>query len=61
MLLVQALLNPLQVALADNCHLTRNTRMTLEQAGFSELSLVHENLQGVDSLLSPHLRGFAFK
>jgi hypothetical protein len=59
--LTQVLLNPLQVALADNCHLTRNTQAILTGAGFSQLSLQHENLAGVGSLLSPHVRGIATK
>lgn len=57
----QALLDPLQISLADGCHLQRNTKDNLQTAGFSELSLLSENLQGISSTISPHVRGIAVK
>ncbi|KAF5834251.1 S-adenosyl-L-methionine-dependent methyltransferase [Dunaliella salina] len=58
----QALLNPLQSALADNCHLTRDTKRVIEAKGsnFSDLVLIEENLPGV-GVFSPHIRGIAVK
>uniref|UniRef100_A0A7S3QX43 Methyltransferase type 11 domain-containing protein n=1 Tax=Dunaliella tertiolecta TaxID=3047 RepID=A0A7S3QX43_DUNTE len=56
----QALLNPLQSALADNCHLTRDTRRVLDDANFSDLMLIEDNLPGV-GVFSPHIRGIAVK
>jgi len=60
-LCVQVVLQPLQILLADNCHLTRATAEVLEEAGFGSLVLRRGSLQGVGRILSPHVWGLAVK
>uniref|UniRef100_A0A7S3QWU6 Methyltransferase type 11 domain-containing protein n=2 Tax=Dunaliella tertiolecta TaxID=3047 RepID=A0A7S3QWU6_DUNTE len=56
----QAIWSPLHSILADNCHLTRDTKMVIERASFSDLTLVEDNLPEM-GVISPHIRGIAVK
>eukprot|EP00983_Pelagomonas_calceolata_P038968 1136988-Pelagomonas_calceolata.AAC.1 len=55
-----AIWSPLHSILADNCHLTRDTKMVIERASFSDLTLVEDNLPEM-GVISPHIRGIAVK
>jgi SAM-dependent methyltransferase len=55
--LAQRLLDPLQHALADGCHLTRHTGEAMEGAGFARVDLKRVQLE--DSLISPRVWGTA--
>lgn len=59
--LEQTVLNPLQQALAGGCHLTRDTHAVLESVGFQQLQLERAQLQGIGSILAPHIWGIAVK
>lgn len=54
----QALLGPLQQALADGCHLSRDTAATIQGEAWSQLKLESFQVEGA-SLISPHIRGVA--
>jgi SAM-dependent methyltransferase len=56
----QKLLNPLQVVLADGCHLTRRTGLTIQNAGFGEVDLdcITMNTSGI---IGPTVVGIASK
>lgn len=56
--LQQALLDPLQQALADGCHLSRDTAATLQGEAWSSFELKSFRVEGA-SLISPHIRGVA--
>ncbi|KAF5834256.1 S-adenosyl-L-methionine-dependent methyltransferase [Dunaliella salina] len=58
----QALWSPIHSVLADNCHLTRDTKRVIaeKRSNFSDLMLIEENLPGM-GLVSPHIRGIAVK
>lgn len=59
--LAQRCLDPLQQALADNCHLTRD--LTERQLHAHGLSLVHERRFDVPGLglIAPHVAGLAVR
>lgn len=60
----QRLLNPLQVALADGCHLNRDTARILQAAkepGFSEIKYDEFDIGGVLNPIRPHIAGYARK
>uniref|UniRef100_A0A7N0V6D9 Methyltransferase type 11 domain-containing protein n=1 Tax=Kalanchoe fedtschenkoi TaxID=63787 RepID=A0A7N0V6D9_KALFE len=57
---IQTLLDPLQQALADGCHLTRNTGQSISQAGFLHVD-INSIFVGSASLLGPHVYGIARK
>jgi hypothetical protein len=54
----QAVLEPLQRALADGCHLTRQTGEAVSGAGFAAVNLMHFDIDA--GLISPHVAGIAF-
>jgi ubiquinone/menaquinone biosynthesis C-methylase UbiE len=54
--LQQALFDPLQQALADGCHLTRDTAATILAEAWSSVELTSFRVDGA-SLISPHIRG----
>lgn len=56
----QTLLNPLQKALADGCHLTRDTVGDIGRAGFSEVDVNAFDVSGL-TYLSTHASGVAVK
>lgn len=56
--LQQALLDPLQQALADGCHLSRDTAATIQAESWSQLQVQSFRVDGA-SLISPHIRGVA--
>jgi len=56
----QAVLEPLQVAAADGCHLTRETGKTIQAAGFKSVELREMTLP-VFPLISPHVVGVAMR
>ena len=56
--LQQALFDPLQRALADGCHLARDTASLLEAQQWHTLKLDRFNISGA-SLISPHIAGVA--
>eukprot|EP00892_Ulva_mutabilis_P007416 jgi/Ulvmu1/5046/UM021_0063.1 len=56
--LQQAVLDPLQRALADGCHLTRDTAALLEMQEWQSLQLDRFSVSGA-SLISPHIAGVA--
>jgi len=53
----QALAEPLWRRIAGNCHLTRDTATTLDEAGFDVSTLAHSTLPAAPSLLRPAIRG----
>mmetsp|Transcript_1024 Transcript_1024/g.2822 ORF Transcript_1024/g.2822 Transcript_1024/m.2822 type:complete len:117 (+) Transcript_1024:1293-1643(+) len=57
--LQQTVLEPLQVALADGCHLTRDTGKVMRAAGFSSLDMTEKAVPGVEGLLATHVYGLA--
>lgn len=60
----QRLLNPLQVAFADGCHLNRDTARILQTAkepGFSEIKYDEFDVGGVLNPIRPHIVGYARK
>lgn len=59
--LAQQVLDPLQQALADNCHLTRD--VTASQLQAHKLSLVHQQRFDVPGLglIGPHIAGLAVR
>ncbi|CAM8878426.1 unnamed protein product [Rhodiola kirilowii] len=58
--IIQTLLDPLQEALADGCHLTQNTGQSISQAGFSKVD-INSIFVSSASLLGPHVYGIAVK
>lgn len=61
---VQNLLNPLQVALSDGCHLNRDTARILQETrepGFSEIKYDEFDIGGVLNPIRPHIAGYARK
>lgn len=59
---LQKLLDPLQQILADGCHLTRNTRECILEAGFSggaEIETV--SMYSFPWITRPHIYGVAYK
>ncbi|KAL9665400.1 hypothetical protein QQ045_020820 [Rhodiola kirilowii] len=57
--IIQTLLDPLQEALADGCHLTQNTGQSISQAGFSKVD-INSIFVSSASLLGPHV-GFGIR
>jgi hypothetical protein len=56
---LQGLLDPLQQALADGCHLSRDTGAAVEAAGFESVAgggLARLRVEGL-GILSPHVAG----
>lgn len=63
---VQNVLNPLQVLLAEGCHLNRNTGLKLENAGFDEIEYEEfdAKFNVIENLISPvrpHIAGYCGK
>ena len=58
---VQNLFNPVNRFIADGCNCNRETWMTIQQAGFSAVSLQHEKLKGAPFVTAPHIFGYAIK
>eukprot|EP00188_Purpureofilum_apyrenoidigerum_P005417 Plantae.Rhodophyta-Purpureofilum_apyrenoidigerum.ctg7021.p1 GENE.Plantae.Rhodophyta-Purpureofilum_apyrenoidigerum.ctg7021~~Plantae.Rhodophyta-Purpureofilum_apyrenoidigerum.ctg7021.p1 ORF type:complete len:296 (-),score=38.17 Plantae.Rhodophyta-Purpureofilum_apyrenoidigerum.ctg7021:100-987(-) len=57
--LLQNLVNPLQIALADNCHLTRDTERLIRSV-FHDVQVEHFRMAAADAyLISPTISGFA--
>eukprot|EP00803_Ostreobium_quekettii_P006788 evm.model.scf_48.7 EVM.evm.TU.scf_48.7 scf_48:35959-37612(-) len=54
----QYVLSPLQQALADGCHLTRDTLASIRAAGFKDVDAERFDVEGL-SLLAPHIAGVA--
>lgn len=57
----QTLLSPLQQAVADGCHLTRETGQLLRQGGWGGLELEEGKVPGLGALLENHVWGIATK
>lgn len=57
---VQGILDPLQQAVADGCHLRRNTGSSISAAGFSSVDMNMVFLPAL-SLIGPHVYGIALK
>lgn len=59
--IAQNLSNPFNRLMADGCNCNRETWTTIEQGGFSEVSLSHERIKGTMKLHAPHIMGYAIK
>lgn len=60
--LLQKLLNPLQQRFADGCHLTRNTRECIMEAGFSGgVEIETFSMYSFPWMTRPHIYGLAYK
>ncbi|KAK1437728.1 hypothetical protein QVD17_03524 [Tagetes erecta] len=57
---IQRTLDPLQQAVADGCHLTRETADSISAAGFSSTDIEKVFLSSA-SLINPHAYGIAYK
>jgi ubiquinone/menaquinone biosynthesis C-methylase UbiE len=57
----QGRIEPLWKHLAGNCHLTRDTARTLEEAGFASVELRRESMRKALPFLRPTVRGIARK
>ncbi|KAF7851705.1 hypothetical protein BT93_L3215 [Corymbia citriodora subsp. variegata] len=57
---LQSILNPLQRAVADGCHLTRETGKNISEAGFSSVELGTADLANA-LLIKSHIYGIAIK
>ena len=55
---LQGMLDPLQQALADGCHLSRRTGNAIECAGFAAVTMRQFELDG-GGLVAPHIWGTA--
>lgn len=56
----QTVVDPLQQAVADGCHLTRETGKYISSSGFSSLELSMASLYDAPfSLITPHVYGVA--
>lgn len=58
--LLQHLLNPLQQATADGCHLDRDTLSSIQSAGFAGVDASRFTVPGL-GLIGPHVAGLATK
>ena len=58
--LFQHLLNPLQQASADGCHLDRDTLSSIQSSGFSRTDASRFTVPGL-GLIGPHIAGIATK
>lgn len=58
--LFQHLLNPLQQATADGCHLDRCTLSSIQSAGFADVAASQFTVPGL-GLIGPHIAGIATK
>ena len=58
--LLQHLLNPLQQATADGCHLDRDTLSSIQSAGFATVDASRFAVPGL-GLIGPHVAGIATK
>ena len=56
--LFQHILNPLQQATADGCHLNRDTLSFIQSAGFSTVDASKFTVPGL-GLIGPHIAGIA--
>lgn len=56
--LLQHLLNPLQQATADGCHLDRDTLSSIQSAGFANVDVSRFTVPGL-GLIGPHVAGIA--
>lgn len=56
--LLQNLLNPLQQAAADGCHLNRDTLKSVQSAGFASVNASNFTVPGL-GLIGPHVAGIA--
>ncbi|CAM6116085.1 unnamed protein product [Calypogeia fissa] len=56
----QGVLDPLQQWVADGCHLTRDTLQDIDGAQFGSVQSERFNVASVQ-LISPHIRGIAYK
>ena len=56
----QVVFDPLQQALADGCHLSRDTEATIQGEVWSQVALQNFRVEGA-SLISPHVRGVAVR
>ena len=57
---LQNVLDPLQQAVSDGCHLTRETGKYISEAGFSGVNISSTLVRNA-SLVSPHVYGIACK
>jgi SAM-dependent methyltransferase len=57
----QNILNPLNRLFADGCNCNRETGIDLQQAGFSQLHLMHCNVKAGMIIHKPHIMGYAIK
>jgi len=55
---MQTVFNPLQIALADGCHLTRDTAASIQSANFQQVELDHFVVPEL-SIIGPHIAGVA--
>lgn len=57
---LQNVLDPLQQAVSDGCHLTRETGKYISESGFSGVTISSTLLRN-GSVISPHVYGIACK
>jgi ubiquinone/menaquinone biosynthesis C-methylase UbiE len=57
----QKRIEPFWRSCAGNCHLTRDTRATVEAGGFNCDNLKHDSMCGAVALVAPTIRGLAEK
>jgi SAM-dependent methyltransferase len=57
---MQGVLDPIQRTVADGCHLTRKTGMSINAAGFSSVHINTTSLSTA-SIINPHVYGIAYK
>ena len=61
LLKAQNILNPLNRFFADGCNCNRETWIYLQEAGFSQLQINHQDIKGGLILHRPHIIGYAIK
>lgn len=57
----QNIFNPLNRLIADGCNCNRETWTLIENAGFKEVNLSHQRVEGTFKLNKPHIIGYAVK
>jgi ubiquinone/menaquinone biosynthesis C-methylase UbiE len=59
--LLQNIFNPVNRIIADGCNCNRETWTFIQEAGFTELKLLHHQMKGAFKFFSPHIMGYAIK